>query len=92
MKVETKIMIVYIIVGIIVGYLSNLGRNLYGETGNYIAISLALIFLVIITEVNKKIFKLDKDFKWFLSNGGWIYLFVWFITWIIFFNPPLGSL
>ena len=92
MKIETKIMIVYIIVGIIVGYLSILGRNMYGETGNYIAIALALIFLVITAEVNKKIFKMDKNFKWFLSNGGWIYLFVWFITFIIFFNPPFGNL
>ncbi|OGI12393.1 hypothetical protein A3K64_01010 [Candidatus Micrarchaeota archaeon RBG_16_36_9] len=92
MKVETKILLVYIVVGIIVGFLSNLGRNLYGEVGNYIAIVLALLFLVISTEINKKLFKVDKDFKWFLSNGGWIYLFVWFISWIIFFNPPLGVL
>ena len=92
MKIETKIMIVYIIVGIIVGYLSNFARNLYGETGNFVALSLALIFLVITSEVNKKIFKLNKDLKWFLSNGGWMFLFVWFITWIIFFNPPFGNL
>lgn len=92
MKVETKIMTVYIIVGIIIGYLSNFGRSVYGEAGNYIAISLALIFLVVTAEANKKIFKLDKDFKWFLSNGGWIYLFIWFITFIIFFNPPFGNL
>ena len=92
MKVETKIMTVFVIVGIIVGYLSNLGRSIYGETGNYIAIVLALIFLVISSEVSKKMFKIDKNFKWFLSNGGWVYLFVWFITFIIFFNPPFGSL
>jgi hypothetical protein len=92
MKLETKTMIVYIIVGIIVGYLSELGRSLYGATGNYVAISLALIFLVITAEVSKKLFKIGKEFKWFLSNGGWIYLLVWFISWIIFFNPPFGSL
>jgi hypothetical protein len=92
MKLETKTMTVYIIVGIIVGYLSELGRSLYGATGNYVAISLALVFLVITAEVSKKLFKIDKEFKWFLSNGGWIYLLVWFISWIIFFNPPFGSL
>ena len=92
MKMETKIMIVYIIVGIIVGYLSQLGRDLYGELGNYVAISLALIFLVITAEINKKAFKINKEFKWFWSNGGWIYLFVWFISWIIFFNPPFSPL
>ena len=92
MKLETKITTVYIIVGIIVGYLSELGRSLYGAAGNYVAISLALIFLVITAEVSKKLFKIDKEFKWFLSNGGWIYLLIWFISWIIFFNPPFGSL
>ncbi len=86
MKKENKSMTVYIIIGIIIGYLSQLGRNLYGEQGNYIAISLALIFLVITAEINKKAFKINKEFRWFWSNGGWIYLFVWFITWIIFFN------
>ena len=86
MKTENKIMAVYIVVGIIVGYLSFLVRNIYGETGNYVAISLALIFLVITAEVLKKAFKMNQDFKWFWSNGGWIYIFIWFITWIIVWN------
>ena len=92
MKIETKSTIIYIIVGIIVGYLSQLGRDMYQETGNYIAIGPALIFLVITAEVNKKAFKINKEFKWFWSNGGWLYLFVWFISWVIFFNPPFGHL
>ncbi len=92
MKIETKTMVVYIIVGIIVGYLSELGRTLYQAAGNYVAISLVLIFLVITAEISKKLFKINKEFKWFLSNGGWIYLLVWFISWVIFFNPPFGSL
>lgn len=92
MKKENKSLLVYIIIGVIIGYLSQLGRNLYGEIGNYIAIILALVFLVITAEVNKKVFKINKELKWFLSNGGWIYLFVWFITWVIFFNPPFNPL
>jgi len=92
MKKENKSMLIYIIVGIIIGYLSQLGRNLYGETGNYIAIILALVFLVLTAEINKKVFKINQEFKWFWSNGGWVYLFVWFITWIIFFNPPFNTL
>ena len=92
MKKENKTMTVYIIVGIIIGYLSQFGRNFYGEQGNYIAVSLALIFLVITAELNKKVFNIKKEFKWFWSNGGWIYLLVWFLTWIIFFNPPFNAL
>ena len=92
MKVENKTMAVYIVVGVIIGYLSQYGRNLYGESGNFIALGLALIFLVLTAELNKKIFKINKEFKWFWSNGGWIYLFIWFISWIIFFNPPFNPL
>jgi hypothetical protein len=92
MKVETKMMIVYIVAGILAGYLSQYARIMYAESGNYIAICLAAIFLVVTTEVNKKLFKICKDFSWFLSNGGWMFLFVWFISWIVFFNPPFGVL
>ena len=92
MKVETKLMIVYILVGIVAGFLSQFVRNMYGESGNYVAVSLAIILLVIAAELGKKMFKIDKEFKWFLSNGGWLYLFVWLISWIIFFNPPFSPL
>lgn len=27
-----------------------------------------------------------KDMKWIMGNGGAIYLFLWFVTWIIFYN------
>jgi hypothetical protein len=30
--------------------------------------------------------KINQPMKWFFSNGGWVYFFVWFITWIIFYN------
>jgi hypothetical protein len=94
MKLETKLMAVYVLVGILAGYFSHYVRLLYGESGNYIAISLAIIILVVVTEISKKVFKLDKKFSWFLSNGGWLFLFVWFISWIIFYNiftPGLGA-
>jgi hypothetical protein len=92
MKVETKLMIVYVLVGIVAGYLSQFARNIYGESGNYIAVSFAIIFLVVSAEISKKLFKIDKQFKWFLSNGGWLYIFVWLISWIVFFNPPFSPL
>lgn len=92
MKNGNKSMMIYIIIGVIIGYLSQLGRNLYAEQGNYLAVSLALIFLVITAEINKKAFGIKKEFKWFLSNGGWMYLLVWFVSWIIFFNPPFNYL
>jgi hypothetical protein len=92
MKLETTMMMVYTFVGIVAGYLSQMARVIYGETGNFVAIGIALILLVLTNEVNRRVFKVEKDFNWFFSNGGWIMLFIWFISWIVFFNPPFGTL
>ena len=43
-------------------------------------------------KAKKELNKINKELKWFLTNGGWLYLFVWFITWVIFFNPPFSPL
>jgi len=80
MKVEKKCVIIYLIAGVIIGYLSFLMGN------TYLAALLAIIFLIVIEEVLKRIFKIEEKFGWFMSNGGWIYIFVWFIVWIIFYN------
>lgn len=80
MKVEKKCIIIYLIAGVIIGYLSFLIGN------NYLAALLAIIFLIVIEEILKRIFKIEEKFGWFMSNGGWIYIFVWFIVWIIFYN------
>lgn len=80
MKKESKIIICYIIIGIIMGYISFLIRH---NTG---ALLLALIVLVVAAKIMGKLFKIEEKFKWFFSNGGWIYLFIWFISWVIFYN------
>lgn len=76
----TQSTIVYVIIGIIMGYASMLVNN------NYIALVLAVVFLFLIAEILKRILKINEKFKWFWSNGGWLYVFVWFIVWIIFYN------
>jgi len=80
MNVEKKCVIIYLIAGVIIGYLSFLVAN------NYLAALLAIIFLIVIEEILKRIFKIEEKFGWFMSNGGWIYIFVWFIVWVIFYN------
>ena len=80
MKVENKTILAYSILGIIIGYASNILKN------NYLALTLAVVFLYLGAEFFKRIFKIDEKFKWFWSNGGWTYVFVWFIVWIIFYN------
>jgi len=89
MKIETKSLIVYVLIGIIVGYISSLARITYGDLGNYLSLLLAIIFFFITAIMLRKILKKDEKFKWFWSNGGWVYIFIWFISWIIFLQPFL---
>jgi hypothetical protein len=30
--------------------------------------------------------KEKKDFKWWLANGVFIFLFTWIVSWIFFYN------
>jgi len=80
MKNKLKSTLVYVIIGVIIGYISFLINN------EFLALGLAVVVLFLIAEVLKRVLKLDTKFKWFWSHGGWIYLFIWFITWVIFYN------
>jgi hypothetical protein len=80
MKIESKSTIAFTLLGIVIGYVSFLLRN------NYASLALAVVFLYLGSEIFKRVLKINEKFKWFLSNGGWIYLFIWFIVWIIFYN------
>ena len=79
---ENKLLstLVYVIAGIVLGYVSFLLND------EILAFGLMIIFLVSIAGLLKKALKIEGGFKWFLSHGGWLYLFIWFITWVIFFN------
>jgi len=80
MKPENKSTIAFIILGIIMGYVSFLLRN------NYLSLAVAVIFLYVGAQIFKRGLKINEKFNWFWTNGGWIYLFIWFIVWIVFYN------
>lgn len=80
MKNKTISLVVYLITGILIGYISFLLKN------NLLALFSAIVVLVLIKYVLGKILKIQKPFNWFLANGGALYLFIWFITWIILYN------
>ncbi len=80
MKKEKLSTLIYSVAGILMGYVSYLVKN------NYSALLLTIIFLFLISAVLRKVLKIEENFKWFWSNGGWIYLFLWFITWVVFYN------
>jgi hypothetical protein len=84
LKDKQKTSLVYTVIAILVGYSSFLITQSY-ETNLYQPF-LALLVLFLMAEIMKVVFKINKNFKWFMSGGGWLYLFIWFITWIVFYN------
>jgi hypothetical protein len=74
--------IIYALAGIAVGYISLLLSPIIGNIYTILA-GLVLAWLV------GKVVQLTlgrKQLKWLLGNGLIIYLFVWLISWIFFFN------
>ena len=80
MKPENISTIAFTILGIIIGYVSFLLSN------NYLSLGVAVVVLYIGAQLFKRIFKINEKLNWFWTNGGWIYLFMWFIVWIVFYN------
>lgn len=80
MKNELKSTLTYSFFGVVMGYVSFLINN------NILALVLAIVALYVLYKIIQKAFKINEKFKWFFTNGGWFYLFFWFITWIVFYN------
>jgi cytochrome b561 len=77
-KLSRVSMLVHTIVGIGAGWLSNLmGGTLSG-------VGVLIISLVILKIGTDK--ATGKGAKWWLANGGAVFIFVWLIAWIFFFN------
>ena len=79
MKNETTSLVSYVILGVLAGYVSFTLRN------NLIALAVAIAIFFIGKVMIHRIVG-EKSMKWFLSNGGYLYFFIWFITWIILYN------
>ncbi len=72
---------VHTITGIIAGYLSIfLERALY-------SLGLAILILIITGYVIEFVLK-KKGIKWWMTNGGILYILVWLVSWVFFFNLP----
>ena len=72
----------HVVVAAAMGYLSVIISRIYGD---WISILLGLVILWGIGKVTNKIIG-QKGFKWWFTNGIFIYLFTWLISWILFFN------
>ena len=70
---------VHTVAGVIAGYTSVLlDRVIY-------SFGLAILILLITGYVTEFLLK-KKGMKWWMGNGGVLYILVWLVTWIYFFN------
>ena len=70
---------IHTVAGMIAGYFSaGLGNALY-------SLGLA-IFILLVTGYATEFLLKKKGVKWWMSNGGVIYILVWLVTWVYFFN------
>ena len=84
MKNESKSFWVLSVLGVIWGYASFLiDKNMQSSA---IPFALGIFSIFIFAQILKRILKINEKIKWFMTNGGWVYIFLWFVTWIIFYN------
>ncbi len=84
MNNESKSFWLFSILGIVFGYVSFLINR--ALVSSLIPFVLAIVVLYAFATVLRKVLKINEKMKWFMSNGGWVYIFLWFVTWIIFYN------
>jgi hypothetical protein len=74
--------LIYVLGAIGMGFLS---LQLSPILGNILTVFLALVVAFAIGKLVQAVLG-KKDAKWLIGNGMFIYLFVWLISWILFFN------
>ncbi len=83
--IELRSNLINAVIGAIVGYLS----FIVNQAG--MNIIMMIVALGITAFAIKKLWKLSKDYKWWISNGVIMFIFMWFIVWTIFYNLQLYS-
>lgn len=80
LKSQRIAVVVHTIFGLIAGYLSLYFTKFWYSLGG------ALILLIILGFITQKTFGKGKDRKWWAGNGVAIYILVWLMAWVLFFN------
>jgi hypothetical protein len=74
--------LIYTIGAVIVGFAS---LQVSPMAGNMLTILFGLVMAWVVGKVVQSMVG-QKDIKWLIGNGLFIYIFVWLISWIFFFN------
>jgi uncharacterized membrane protein YcaP (DUF421 family) len=80
---ELRSTIINAVIGGVIGYASFLINQ------PILNLVLAIVVLAITSLILKKIWKISKEGKWWISNAVIIFLFVWLIVWTIFYNTKI---
>ena len=80
MNKETLAMVANFVAGAIVGFIAFLLKSNEYSIAAMVAVGIAMKF------ASEKIAGEKKDFKWWVSNGGFVYIFIWFVAWVLFLN------
>jgi uncharacterized membrane protein (Fun14 family) len=83
MKKEQSAVILYTILGCVVGYIS-----LQIKSFIFLLVLVLGIYLITVIPLSKKI-TVDKLMKWLLSNTFLVYILVWLIVYILLSNITL---
>lgn len=78
MNLEQKLTIVYSIIGIASGFVSNFFTLLYAVSIPLVAYSISFVFLVRLIK--------HKKILWLLSNSFITFVLVWLVAWIFIYN------
>lgn len=76
---EKKSTLIFTIMSILAGYIS------YAQKNSYFAILIMVSLFAVTSFAVIKLFG-KKEMNWVLANGGIIYIFLWFVSWILFYN------
>jgi len=80
LKAQRIAVAIHVVAGIVAGYLSLFFSRFW------YALAPAIIILLIIGLISQKTVGKGKDRKWWLGNGVAMYIMVWLLSWILFFN------
>jgi multisubunit Na+/H+ antiporter MnhG subunit len=80
---ELTTAIIFAIIGIIVGYASFVINNSTLSFVLMIIVGAVFYFLVKIAA------KIKQDKRWWIGNAFIVYIFLWLITWIVYYNIGL---
>lgn len=86
---EVKSVLLFTTTSIIAGYLSFVltptRPNFISGTSFLLILGTMILILLATSAIVQKIAG-KKTAQWIMGNGGAIYLFLWFVSWIIFYN------